>query len=182
MTGLGTMATTSPIIKAIGASLIELDASVSGYLVGAGAGAGQSAWYTWPFLMEPPVYAATERGGRIFLNGNPIVWALAFSGLIFFILSLRRMRVSGTNGIPALMLVSWATFSLLPFAAFVSRPAYLYHYFPALIFFVCLFSLLAVEWLARESATVRRVAVAALIALVIAGFVALLPFTYGFPV
>jgi dolichyl-phosphate-mannose--protein O-mannosyl transferase len=182
MAGLGTMATTSPVIKAIGTSLIELDASVSGYLVGAGAGAGQSAWYTWPFLIKPPFYAATERGGFIFLDGNPIVWALAVSGLAFFVLSLRRMRSSETKGIPALMLVSWATFSLLPFAAFVSRPAYLYHYFPALIFLVCLFSLLAVEWLSKESFTTRWIAGSILVALVIAGFVALLPFTYGFPV
>lgn len=181
-TGLGTMATTSPVIKAIGASFIELDASVSGYLVGAGAGAGQSAWYTWPFLAKPPIYAATERGGFIFLDGNPIVWALALSALIFFVLSLRRMRGTAHRGIPALMLASWAVFSLLPFAAFVSRPAYLYHYFPALIFLLCLFSLLAVEWLSRESIATRWVAGSAIVALVVAGFIALLPFTYGFPV
>lgn len=80
------------------------------------------------------------------------------------------------------MLVSWVAFSLLPFAAFVSRPAYLYHYFPAFLFLLSLMSVLTVERLLHEPVATRVVAGIAITALVIAGFVAVLPFTYGFPV
>jgi dolichyl-phosphate-mannose--protein O-mannosyl transferase len=180
-TGLGTIATTSPLLKAVGASLIELNASIQGYLVGAQSGPGRSEWYAWPLMKNPPLYAAPN-GAFIFLDGNPIVWALAAAGAVFLLLSLRRLRRTPTHAVRVLAPAAWAVFALLPFAAFVSRSAYLYHYFPALLFLIALVATLAVDWLSRETPATRWALTAGLAALVIAGFIAVLPFTYGFSV
>lgn len=121
------------------AAVVELNVSLSGYTGGVRHHPDQSDWYGWPFMVKPIKYS--DFGGKIWaLIGNPAVWFLAVAAVL---LSLIRFRKTSP------VLLSGYFFSLAPFI-FLSRPTFLYHYFPALIFGISLAAILIAEKLEKK--------------------------------
>ena len=172
-----------------------------------------SAWYDWPFMWRPfPYYVELVTGRMVELIGNPMVWYSGTFAMLFcawfavrkLIRRIRRERVRSAAGLPpepwatnlmspagssnrALLLLFggyWG--SMLPFLTVVERTAFLYHYFPALLFSIGLFAWCVDRFLGAHgvpdgSGVPRRYrsAFAAYLLLVAAGFIVIMPFTYG---
>lgn len=80
---------------------------------------------------------------------------------------------------PYAVLLAGYVVSLLPFILFVRRVAFLYHYFPALIFGISLVSILIADYLKNCDIRRRRIVILCIISLVLIGFTAVAPLTYG---
>lgn len=135
--------------------------------------AAASPWWQWPVMQKPMTllaYRPTDHAERtLVVIGNPVVWLGGLMALIYTLWQrLRRRQASGAD----LLLLSYGFY--LAVMALLPPPMFLYHYFPALIFMIILMaSVLAQQ---TRFTPLRRTAV---IALVIAGFLYLAPYTYG---
>jgi dolichyl-phosphate-mannose-protein mannosyltransferase len=169
------------LIKAGLVTTMEMDMTLSGYTGGAAFHPSASPWYQWPFMWKSVIFFGTSMGaGFISLVGNPVVWggafALALIGIFLTARELMRHRESRT--VP-LMLVLWYLTALLPFAL-VGRVTFLYHYFPALLFSICIAAILIERFLARQPKSVRAICAVAGLLLLAFGFLLSSPYTYGF--
>ncbi len=188
-----------PVIKNVALFLKiyidSFDAMVGGYLGGLNTHIAMSRWFTWPFTNGGFTYANLTPSSSILLPirtlfsdsvklmgfmGNLAVW---LSGTIAFVFSayfLVRKKMRNFNESPALfvLILGWIA-SLLPFAVFVKRASFVYHYFPALIFSV----LLASYWLGiileKISPKKRSWLAGGIIGIVLLFFMLALPYTYG---
>jgi dolichyl-phosphate-mannose--protein O-mannosyl transferase len=160
-----------------------------------------SKWYTWPLMTRPVFYWSSARG-VIYLLGNPVVWYGILAGFVVALTVffgqlfgyLREARKNWQDVAAKLgqafngFFASWVALamcvtSFVPLMQ-VSRPLFIYHYFPTLLFivvFTCsalvgVTSKLVAKW--PRLLYLRPI----LLTLVIAGFVAMLPFTSGAPV
>jgi dolichyl-phosphate-mannose--protein O-mannosyl transferase len=152
-----------------------------------------SPWYTWPIMKHPIALwegAKPANGSRtmVILLGNPVVWWGGMIGALIGLLgfALRPRRFAGIE-YGVVLLTGAALLNYVPFAA-IRRVMYLYHYLFALVVLVALASLSAgavAGWMADDDAPwrfpSRRSALiyAAVVALMVTGFVYFLPFTYG---
>ena len=115
-------------------------------------------WYMMP-LMERSLYywTRTEASGdisRIYLLGNPLVWAsilvsiIAFTGSIALNLLKRKGKYIKRNWVPIAFLLAYLL-NLFTYA-FISRVIFLYHYFPSLVLGIVLFSFTIDKRLTKE--------------------------------
>lgn len=150
------------------AAVAELNISLSGYTTGVNPHPDQSKWYQW-FLMIKPVNYAESEDKMLALVGNPVVWFLSLAAILWSIFKFKKNY---------LVLVGGYFFSLLPFI-FVDRPAFLYHYFPALIFGISLAAILISEKLDHLSSLEKKRWLIGLSSVVILFFIIISPLTLG---
>src|SRR5574344_110107 len=92
-----------------------------------------SPWYTWPLTIKPILYAYDVVGnstGRILATGNPaIFWtaAVAMVILLYYVFIKHEKRA---------IFILVAFLSLWIPYAFITRIMFLYHFFPASIFYI----------------------------------------------
>jgi dolichyl-phosphate-mannose-protein mannosyltransferase len=169
--------TTFPYIK--GAVLDLLD-SVSGYTTGAGYHPYASMWYQWP-LMKSPILFFNEGGDNIVLVGNAFVWFLGLGMIVAACIRLRPILRHPRLKKPVMLLLGGYVWSLLPFILVVKRVSFLYHYFPALLFSICLTAVIIGNFADHADTHERRQILIGVILLAIAGFIMSAPMTYGLP-
>lgn len=170
-------------LKAAFVSMMELNISFTGYTSGAASHPSQSPWYEWPLMWKPVFFYGTGIGQPLMtLTGNPVVWggalALTLFGAILTAVEFRRRRKS--LSVPPLLFV-WFLIMVAPFAL-VGRVTFLYHYFPALLFSICIAAVLIGGFLARQPKHIRVTLVIAGVLLLSYGFLLASPYTYGFGV
>jgi dolichyl-phosphate-mannose--protein O-mannosyl transferase len=152
-----------------------------------------SAWYTWPIMKHPFGLwedAASPPGTKtmVILLGNPVVWwggmAAVLLGAVMF--AIRRWRYEG-YAYAVVFLSGAVAINYLPFI-FIHRLVYIYHYLFALVFVAALGSVMigipagwndSGEGFWRFPTRRSAAGYAATFALLLAGFVYFLPFTYG---
>lgn len=140
-----------------------------------------SQWYTWP-LMVRPVYGWHREGlgpegdqeGRIYLQGNPFIWWFSTAVVALFLLV-------GWEVVPAriyLLLTAAYLGNLLPHVL-ITRPMFLYHYFPSLLFAITATGLIVPQILPSKRWARASVTVVLLISAVT--FIYFAPLSYGLP-
>lgn len=158
---------------------------------------GASPWYTWPIMKHPvgawisPVKPAPGQSQPfIILLGNPVVWWAGLVGLGLTILLLVWWRARARPYRFALtVLLGGFAINYVPFIG-ITRLMYLYHYFFALIWIAMLaaFSVGVLSgWAEMPSESPwrfpsggSRALYAAIVVLIVIGFLYFSPFTYGF--
>ncbi len=153
--------------------------SADKYITGVEPHPAQSAWFTWPFMYKPFTYFYDDTM-KIALVGNPFVWAtttlVMLGGLFLYLFRIMKKRV---NMIPAKqLLIGSYLYALLPFAL-ISRPAFLYHYFPAYLFGIAFLSFAIVEHLETLPSRKRMWLSILVIFATLVGFAFSTPYTYG---
>jgi dolichyl-phosphate-mannose--protein O-mannosyl transferase len=185
-------------VNALQASLVEAFFGGASYVAGETAAVRaeerriDSRWYEWPTMggVMPYYYAGTNHA-FLELRGNPVVWfgsgiaLLAGFGYLALRLWQARTKQEFTDTLARertlTLLVSGYLFITLVFALIVHRPAFLYHYFPALLFALGVLAWLCDRIAEKLPAGMHRAAAAGgLIALVALGFFVTAPTTFGF--
>lgn len=175
------------IFFAAKAFLVETIVMVTGYTSGiAWDPELSSKWFLWPFIGTPMTYS---RNPLIILIGNPFVW---FAGTAAVVMALWKIlsilwnpfvngQWSTVKSQPRLIFFGSYLFALLPFVL-VSRATFLYHYFPALIFSICLAALLFKDVIQKpigQWSIVNSQKLIVIILLTLIGFALSAPYTYG---
>ncbi|MDO8504238.1 MAG: phospholipid carrier-dependent glycosyltransferase [Candidatus Liptonbacteria bacterium] len=131
---------TGPVGTWIGVFLMETIYSSSGYLAYSPAHVNASQWFYWPIGQKAMDYFKSQ----IFLVPNYAMWWAVLLSVIVALAVLPRYARSHLKNIknnephrperiPLLLLLGYV-FALFPHFAFVNRVAFLYHYFPSLLF------------------------------------------------
>lgn len=146
-----------------------------------------SRWHEWP-LMKKPVYywvkSLPPKTATIYLAGNPIIWwlvLLAVGAALFILLFIKKLR-RRLSPLIYLFLFGYLI-NLLSFI-FIKRVAFLYHYLPALLFGVLILALLIDKFLLTvpgAAARFRKFAYYGILLIVLIGFLAVAPLSYGMP-
>ncbi|MFA6365006.1 MAG: phospholipid carrier-dependent glycosyltransferase [Candidatus Paceibacterota bacterium] len=163
----------------IKAFFIESYVAIRGYTVGKFHPA-QSPWYLWPYMIMPFNYSPITKVNMVLL-GNPFVWMLGTLSVVFSLCVLALTRLRGwitQNNAKSVLLVGYFS-SLLPYAL-LHRSTFLYHYFPALIFSICLASVYIQEHLETLSEKRKKRVLALIIGGTLLGFAFAAPFIYAF--
>jgi len=143
-----------------------------------------SRWYTWPIDYKLIYYwnqDITENQnkisyGKIFLVGNPVLWWLA-GGFLIIVLAKIFTKKSRRRMPPIFYILVLSYFTnLLPFIG-IKRVSFLYHYLPAILYAILLFSF----WLARQWPKNKKT-FGVLLLLILAGFILLAPLSYGWQI
>lgn len=143
-----------------------------------------SSFFTWPVGWKVIPYWGTFdfsgigvflRNPLVMLTGNPVVWwgsAVALVWALWLLIAerLNRRSLGSFHGVVAIFTIGFFI-NLLPFAA-IHRPMFLYHYFPALLCAIVVFTLLF-----DRIATPQRAL--ATVSATVALFLLFAPFTYG---
>ena len=180
--------TQHPLESYFVADLLELRFSLRSYTLGPLEYGYSSPWYMWPLDQK-----AMPFGSGLVLQGNPVTWFAStlavLIALIAAIVFLIRKRWNVVRDAfvkyrsPVIMLGGYL-FAMLPFVTIIHRDTFLYHYFPALLFAFGLLAWIISEWLGVREWTdfTQRTAgiFCIVVALVIAGFLIMMPGTYGF--
>lgn len=138
-----------------------------------------SKWYTWPF-MERGVYYwqnidSDSHESKIYLLGNPLIWWIGLLGIVWLcgtgIYLLVRKKYS--DSIPILFVCAGFFLNLAAYIP-ITRVAFLYHYFPSLIFLCVglgyLVGKIKNKWI-----------IGCVAAAVVISFIWMSPLSYGFP-
>ncbi|MBI4021730.1 MAG: phospholipid carrier-dependent glycosyltransferase [Candidatus Andersenbacteria bacterium] len=148
--------------------------TISGHLAGSQHSAA-SAWWMWPFMHKPMKLLAHRPAGEtasaLVVIGNPAVWLGGLAALIFTLWQRYQRRPQLFPGADFL-LFSYGLYMAV--MAFLPGPMFLYHYFPALILMIILLAAVLVRL--PLITTPHRLA---FLALVLAGFLYIAPYTYG---
>jgi dolichyl-phosphate-mannose--protein O-mannosyl transferase len=178
----------------LAASILDVSFSLYGYVTPTDSSSAKSFWYEWPFNKGSFDFFRTWRNklpATIALAGNPIVLLLSttcvlivFLGILILVISrgalVEKIMLPSKHSV-LFFLISGYLFSLMPFMI-VPRATYLYHYFPAYLFAIGIFSFL-VDYLFTSYLRSRwtRVLFSLIIILfIIFGFVYQSPATYGY--
>ncbi|MBI5733196.1 phospholipid carrier-dependent glycosyltransferase [Candidatus Jorgensenbacteria bacterium] len=178
----GTLSFLNPIAPYIKLSAIEFYIMLSGYTGGVPTHPFQSHWYTWPFMTKTMPYFRESPGATqsISLVGNPVIWALSLFSVLAVLAYNKRYLLQNAQHRNFWLLIIGYFSSLLPFAL-IERPAFLYHYFPALIFSICIASLFIQNELMLSISSKKSMIMTLLIATIIIAFLLVAPLTYGWP-
>ena len=142
-----------------------------------------SQFYSWPFLWRPIYYwnnsdSNTNNEARIYFIGNPFIYWLSFSAILFLLWAIIRRKFSyQKNKKMYLFLVGCFVLNFFPYI-FISRVMFLYHYLTALVF-----SILALVFVI-DKMTKGKQKMTIFIFLAVVFFLSFLfisPLTYGFP-
>ncbi|HRU35991.1 MAG TPA: phospholipid carrier-dependent glycosyltransferase [Candidatus Paceibacterota bacterium] len=142
----------------------------------------ESKWYTWP-IMWRSIFDWEKRldNGqveRIYLLGNPLIWWMGLLSVVFVFITLFSEFRSKKKTIyfeSLLVLAIGYLFNLLPYI-FISRPAFLYHYFPSFIFMSLMMGF--VLWFFLKEKPIVLIVIFIIIA---TSFVYFAPISYGLP-
>jgi dolichyl-phosphate-mannose--protein O-mannosyl transferase len=146
-----------------------------------------SEWWSWPFMKRGVYYAQLEQGFVYFL-GNPFIWFPATLMLVvfcmnFLLMRVTKLKVDGAARRTYLWLAILGFFmAYLPYIP-VARGLFLYHYLPPLTFAI-LAAVLGLDYYGfttKGSIKSQRVAYFTVIAVVVTGFLVMLPLTQGLP-
>lgn len=162
----------------------------------------RSDWSTWPFMIRPIRYfleSGGDKSSHIYFFGNPLVWWFGLLGILsYFYLIIRNYLFQFKLKLPKnfysrnlLILMSGYIICFIPFAT-IPRFIFAYHYLPALIFSIIIFSVVLdgiVTMIFGETPknkifhNSKKANLAFLLVLfaVFASFVYFSPLTYGFP-
>lgn len=164
------------VMQRLAETLVGYLHTIGGHTTSDAPHAVASPWWMWPAMLKPMTLFEERQADvlvrALVLIGNPAVW---WGGLVMLVYSLwqrlrRRQRYVSTD----VLLFGYSAY--LTVMALIPRPMFVYHYFPALLFMIILMaSVLAQQ---PHFTSLRRTAA---IALVIAGFLYLAPYTYGLP-
>jgi len=137
-----------------------------------------SRFYLWPVMVKPIYFWYKNTGNnkisRIYLFGNPIIWFTAIFtfilGVIFWFPDNRETKW--------LLYSSWII-KMIPFMI-ITRPLFLYHYIPALIFSILIMSFFITDKIdfSKRSGTLILGVISLFFLL---GFLFFSPLTYGLP-
>lgn len=141
-----------------------------------------SQWYTWPFLLRPIYYwfgaGEGNQSARIYLQGNPFIWWLGLVVFVYWLLWLVRQffkKVKDSDFFPILLLVVGYIGNMLAYV-FVDRVAFLYHYFPSLLFLIVGLAIFFAKYFSRS-----KIVLISLVLIVILFFQFFAPLSYGLP-
>jgi len=139
-----------------------------------------SSLLAWPFMARPLYYwggAGEEGYMRIYFLGNPVVWWGSTLGLFLAFLFWNSSR----RGLKIFLLLGYLL-NLLPFAG-ATRPFFLYHYLPALLFALMATFFMLGDFMDASPLFQKKKywAAGALAAVVLAGFLFFAPLSYGLP-
>jgi len=146
-----------------------------------------SQWWSWPLMMIPVYYWLKDSSFIDFL-GNPVVW---WGGALLFVVGVFAEIFRRTTQVSLSMhrssVDTWFPFigywmAFLPYTG-VSRPLFLYHYLPPLLFCTVCVTLWLERWgwTRAGSIKVQRRSYWIVCALCFFGFSLMLPFTSGWP-
>ncbi len=152
----------------------------------------ESDWYSWPFMIGPVNYftePVNDKTSYIFLLGNPLVWWLGIIGIIGILyLLVKNYFYSFRLKIPSffysdnlkILILGYLAY-LISFAA-VDRYTLIYHYLPALIFSIIIFSVFF-EGVLKMFFTEKRANIifTCFLVLIFLSFLFFSPLTYGLP-
>ncbi len=141
-----------------------------------------SKWYTWPFMVRP-IYLwneqfTTDIMARIYLLGNPAIWwlgtlTMAIASIWVLGTLFKKKKHETFFAISILVVGFWG--NLLPYI-FITRVAFLYHYFPSLLMAIGVLSFML--WRTFKNHII-------VLTLIMAGIVFLFfyfaPLSYGIP-
>lgn len=92
----------------------------------------QSKWYTWPAMIKPVWYYVSYAGSSLKSTivgiGNPAIWWFGILASVFVLIRAFLLKNKENIFLVLFILTGW-----LPYA-FISRPMFMYHYFPVLPF------------------------------------------------
>ncbi len=172
-------------IKPAGTFLKFLELNKTMYTANTGIKATHSygsKWYTWPFLLRPIYYwfgsSETGQPSRIYLQGNPFIW---WSGLIIFVYWLLWLlkqlfkKIKDPYFLPILILIIGYLGNMAAYV-FVDRVAFLYHYFPSLIFIIVGLGAFFAKYYGKS-----RPVLWVLVFIVVVFFQFFAPLSYGLP-
>lgn len=174
----------NPIGSYVGATSLELTMMISGYTTGESTYPMASKWYQW-ILMKKHLWLFTKSDVAnpvfMFYVGNYIVWFGALGAIILTLIALGRnfiKKITDTRINTILLLFGSYIFALLPFSL-IERPSFIYHYVPALLFGVCILSLILGWYLERKTKMERCILLGIIVTLTIFGFLLATPYIYG---
>ncbi len=141
-----------------------------------------SQWYTWPLLLRPIYYwfgaGEGNQSARIYLQGNPFIWWLGLVVFIYWLFWLVRQffqKIKDSDFFPILLLMVGYIGNMLAYV-FVDRVAFLYHYFPSLLFLMIGLAIFFSKYFYKS-----RVVLTSLILIIILFFQFFAPLSYGLP-
>jgi dolichyl-phosphate-mannose-protein mannosyltransferase len=147
-----------------------------------------SRWWEWP-LGKKPIFYWVSGERSIYLWGNPVLWWGTTLLLVVILGATALGRVTSLaiagGGEPKSRALQWIpfwgfVFSFAPLA-FVPRALFLYHYFTPLVFAV-LYVILwldGAEWIVSSRLLKQRKSYYAVALLLLVGFLAVSPVSYG---
>ena len=154
------------------------------------------AWYEWPVMWKGVMYHwESLPGGKhecVYLFGNPLLfWTVLLSSVIglFYGDHIAYINLRGNESVElqtqrnirnVLLFVLGYFANILPYPLLISRPCYMYHYHPSLVFGVLLTGCL-LDILSRQQKTVFYFVVVVLITAVVSSYIHFLPFSYALP-
>jgi len=145
-----------------------------------------SKWYQWPTDKRPIWYWTKQTGSvgdtktsSIYLIGNPIIWWAVLFGIAFSIIILPFNFFRKKFPKIFYILILGYFINLLPFI-FISRVAFLYHYFSSLIFGILILAVLYETFL--KNVKNSNIFYWSFICLVFLCFLLISPLTYGIPI
>jgi len=141
-----------------------------------------SKWYSWPIMFRPIFdwNKINDNGSnsKIYLIGNPLIWWLGFLAVIFAFLFLfyeLRFKEKTIYFQPLLVLCFGYLLNLLPYLI-ITRPAFLYHYFPSFIFMSLITGFLL--WIFLEQ---KPLIIIFIFVVLVSAFIYFAPLSYGLP-
>jgi dolichyl-phosphate-mannose-protein mannosyltransferase len=152
-----------------------------------------SSWYMWPFMYKPFAIGtfgnvSLENGKTVKMYnyiaymGNPIVWVLSFLGVLFGAWTTLQYVLKKGARADHLAIVIFILYlcNLLPFA-FITNKMYLYHYAPALVFGLLLFTLALYKFMDSilQKKQIGYFFVAMITLIIMLNFYVNMPFTYA---
>lgn len=161
------------------AAYLDLTDTLSGYTTGAGYHPYSSMWYEWPFMRRAILFFVDGQGS-IVLVGNAFIWFTGLAMILFACANLKNFSRNKNLHGPVLFLLAGYIVSLIPFITVVSRVAFLYHYFPALLFSLCMAAVIIGDYADHAKPKEKRLILTGVTLLAIAGFIISAPLTYGF--
>ena len=191
-----------------GGNLLNKFLKANRLMLGSNLGTGttfyyQSDWWSWPLMARPIQYFQESQNGKtsvIYFIGNPIIWWLGIVGILgYFYLIIKNFLFKFRLKMPQilysgslLILISGYLAYMIPFST-IPRFMLMYHYLPALLFSIIIFSILfeiIIEMLFGPSPKEKFFFTSAkanflfivLLIIILSGFLYFLPLTYGFPV
>lgn len=151
----------------------------------------QSDWWSWPFMIRPIKYFSETQNDKtsfIYFLGNPLVWWLGIIGILGYLYLLTKNYFYKFKLKLPSIFYSKASYFLflgylvyfLPFLA-IKRFMLIYHYLPALLFSIILFSIF-LEGLSKmifKSSVKANILFFGILILVLISFIYFLPLSYG---
>ena len=136
-----------------------------------------SEWWSWPFILKPVwFYCSGVRGetrSTITCMGNPAIWYFGFISILFVTFTALKKKRLNPLFISVIFFSQWLPYALL------SRPLFLYHFYPNLPF-LCLAATFVLRRLSAKN--LGKALISSYMVLVVLLFGLYFPVISGYPV